>query len=296
MNASVFGMYSFWFFGMYSERVRGVTHAIHFGNISLFLAVASLALFPITHRKGYWIFSIIGMALGCSASLLSGSRGGWIAVPLLFPIALIMGIRAFKLKLSIILGLISITIMVFIGLIHTEAVQMRIDSFQEDLMKIQENEQENSIRVRFIMWEQALLEVRQAPLHGTGFSGYRNRIIAAVESGLLPQYMLSFATEPHNEYLYQLSTRGTIGLTVFLLCLAGIGVYFFKWLFWGNPFQVPVGYIGLSLFIIVAVGGLTITVIDQRAVIRFLSWILALLMYCVWFCKKEKLSSYSLEG
>jgi O-antigen ligase len=110
---------------------------------------------------------------------------------------------------------------------------------------------------------------------------------AAVESGLLPQDMLDFATEPHNEYLYQWLTRGALGLSVFLLCLVGAGWYLSSWLLRGDSSRTAVAQVGLSLVAIIAIGGLTITVIDQRDVIRFLGWVLALLLYCVWLCGKE---------
>jgi O-antigen ligase len=178
------------------------------------------------------------------------------------------------------------------GLWHIEIVQKRINRAHKDLVELAENDRSNSIGFRLVMWEQAWLEIREAPLLGTGFSGYSDRMETAVASGELDEEMLRFTNEPHNEYLYQWTTRGAAGLIIFLVCLTGAGWYFSRRLLSGNKFQLASSQVGLSLIIIIAVGGLTITVIDQRAVIRFLSWILALLMYCLWLDGKEDCSPH----
>jgi O-antigen ligase len=211
-------------------------------------------------------------------------------VPFLLLAALALAIRTVKLKRTVVIGLICLAMVVSWGLFRTDTVQTRIHKFQYDLSQLEKFDPANAIEVRLLMWGQAWLEICQAPLLGTGFSGYRERVRAEIQSGDLPDYMMSYATEPHNEYLYQWATRGGIGLIVYLSLLAGVGLYFFKWLFFGGPSQVLVGYTGLCLVIVVAVGGLTITVIDQRDVIRFLGWISAFLIYCVWLCKEKNLS------
>jgi hypothetical protein len=77
---------------------------------------------------------------------------------------------------------------------------------------------------------------------------------------------------------------------VFLLCLAGAGWHLFRLLLRGDTSQLAVAQAGLSLWAILLIGGLTITVIDQRAVIRCLAWAVALLMYCVWLYSREQTS------
>lgn len=295
INASAFGAYSLWFLAAHPGRVDGVTHAVHFGNVSLFLGSASLALLLITRHSGWRILGVAGMILGGSALVLSGSRGAWIAVPVLCVIALIAAIRTLGLRRHMIFGLVSLIILILAGLWHTEAVQTRVVSAQKDLEQLSRNHWQHSIGFRIIMWEQAWLEIREAPLRGTGFSGYRNRVYSAVRSGALPKEMLRFATEPHNEYLYQWVTRGAVGIMLFLLCLVGAGWYFFRLLLRGNHSQVAVAHVGLSLVITIAVGGLTITFIDQRAVIRLLVWIVAVLIYSVWLLEKDRPVRKALE-
>jgi O-antigen ligase len=289
LNAVLFGAYAYCHVWLDPGRVAGSVHAVHFGNLSLFLGFASLALLSSGHY-GWRILAVAGMILGSAASMLAGARGGWLAVPILSVVTLIMVSRVFKLKPPVIYGMVGLTVLVLAGLSHTGVVRQRIDKVQQNLAQLELTESNwlnNSVGVRILMWEQAWLEIRRAPLLGTGFSGYRDRMQAAVESGLLPQDMLDFATEPHNEYLYQWLTRGALGLSVFLLCLVGAGWYLSSWLLRGDSSRTAVAQVGLSLVAIIAIGGLTITVIDQRDVIRFLGWVLALLLYCVWLCGKE---------
>jgi O-antigen ligase len=289
-NAVVCGIYAFWYGQLDSGRVEGAVHAVHFGNLSLFLAFASLALLPVARHNGWRLLAIAGLVLGVSASILSGSRGGWLAVPILFAVSLVMLTRAFRLKRSIISGLLGLSILILVGLGQTDNVRDRIEDMQENLEQLSEtsNWLDNSVGVRILIWQQAWLQIRQAPLQGTGFSGYRNRIQDAVEAGALPERMLHFATEPHNEYLYQWVTRGLPGLAIFLLCLAGAGWQLCRLLLRGDAAQIAIAQAGLALWAILLIGGLTITVIDQRAVIRFLVWAVALLMYCVWWYGREQ--------
>lgn len=284
LNASAFGIYALGFMFSHSERVYGATHAIHFGNVGLFLAFASLALFPISRHRGPRILAVAGMILGVCASVLSGSRGGWLAVPILIFITLIMANRSLRLNRSLILKIAGLTVLVAVGLWQTNYIQKRIVAVQTDWANLGKFDPANAIEVRFLMWEQAWLEIRQAPLLGTGYSGYRNRVLGAVESGYLPKHMLSYSTEPHNEYLYQWATRGAIGLIYFFVCLTWMGWYFVKLLLLGDQDHVAIAQVGLSLITVVTVAGLTISVVDQRDVIRFFGWILAVLMYCVWLC------------
>lgn len=293
-NASVFGLYALWFVGSQAERVAGVTHAVHFGNVSLFLGFASLALVPVTARYRWRVLAGVAVALGIAGSLLAGARGGWLAAPLLFVIALVMVVRLFRLRrytIPVLAGLVSL---ILAGLWHTDAVQTRITQAQNSFAELSKNHWLNPIGFRLAMWEQAWREIREAPVLGTGYSGYRDRIHAAVKSGALPKPMLRFATEPHNEYLYQWTTRGIPGLAVFLFCLAGAGWCFAGWLWRGDASRLAVAHVGLSLVVVVAVAGLTITIVDQRAVIRFLGWSLAVLIYCAWSCESD--TSYKRQG
>ena len=288
LNASVFGIYAIAYMWLHADRVPGATHAIHFGNGGLYLAFASLALLPVARSYRERILAPVGMILGCSASVLSGARGGWIAVPILVIISLIMAVRKLRWRRSILLAVAGIMFLTPIGLWQMHFVQERVFKVQKDWERLGEYDPLNAVELRFLMWEQAWLEICEAPTLGTGFSGYRNRMLAALKSDELPAYMTYYATEPHNEYFYQWATRGMIGLAIFLLYLGGVGFYFSKWLLRGDRVQVSIAQVGLSLVTIIAIGGLTITVIDQRDVIRFIGWNLAVLMYCVWQYSQER--------
>jgi O-antigen ligase len=290
LNALIFGVYAIWVYSIVDRRADGEVHAVHFGNMSLFLGFASLALLPATRDRRWRILAIAGLLLGVGGSVTAGARGGWLAVPILLVVTLIMIIRALQLRRRTLFVLFCLIAIALTGLWHIEIVQKRINRAQKDLIELAENDRPNSIGFRLVMWEQAWLEIQEAPLLGTGFSGYSNRMEAAVASGELDEEMLRFTNEPHNEYLYQWATRGAVGLLVFLVCLAWAGWHFFRLLLRGDIFQLSVAQVGLPLIIIIAVGGLTITVIDQRAVIRFLSWILAVLMYGLWVSSQNNLA------
>ena len=70
------------------ERATGYTNAIQWGNLALLLgslAAVPLAVYWRQHRWPWRAGMALAMALGFAASLLSQSRGGWLAVGAIFP-------------------------------------------------------------------------------------------------------------------------------------------------------------------------------------------------------------------
>src|SRR5690625_6933891 len=72
---------------MHIERATGHTNAIQYGNLSMLLVLWCLAGLMWAHHRARhrlpWVlFLAAGALLGVTASLLSGSRGGWVGLPL----------------------------------------------------------------------------------------------------------------------------------------------------------------------------------------------------------------------
>jgi O-antigen ligase len=71
------------------------------------------------------------------------------------------------------------------------------------------------------MWEAALEMFLSNPVFGVGTGDYYATISSFVDSGRLPDFILKY-TQPHNMYLFTLSTNGLIGLFTLLFIFYSI--------------------------------------------------------------------------
>ena len=284
INAVVFGLYTM--FAVLPGRERweglGVTHMILFGNAGLLLGFASLALVLLKPNWPWRILGLAGLGFGLATSVLSQSRGGWLAIPLLVVVSLIAYTRMYRPRVATRFTITVTTLVALVILAQAPAIEYRVAEARQDLLGMTSGNFETSLGWRILMWQTAWDTGREAPLFGQGFSGYPDNVDAGIEHGHLPHSMGRFRTEPHSDYLHILASRGVVGLMSYAaLLLVPIG-YLIALLTFGERRQIAGAQLGLSLLIVLAVSGLSITMIDQRIMIRFISVVSAISLYAVW--------------
>ena len=284
INAVVFGLYTM--FAVLPGRERweglGVTHMILFGNAGLLLGFASLALVLLKPNWPWRILGLAGLGFGLATSILSQSRGGWLAIPLLVVVSLIAYTRMYRPSVAMWFTITVATLVAMVILAQTPAVEHRVAAAQQNLLSMTSGNFETPLGWRVLMWQTAWDTGREAPLFGQGFSGYPDNVDAGIEHGHLPHSMGLFRTEPHSDYLHLFASRGVVGLMSYAaLLLVPIG-YLIALLTFGERRQIAGAQLGLSLLIVLAVSGLSITMIDQRIMIRFISVVSAIALYAIW--------------
>jgi O-antigen ligase len=284
VNAIVFGVYTM--FAVLPGRERGeglgVTHMIMFGNAGLLLGFASLALVLLKPNWPWRILGLAGLGFGLATSILSQSRGGWLAIPLLVVVSLIAYTRMYRPSVAMWFTITVATLVAMVILAQTPAVEHRVAAAQQNLLSMTSGNFETPVGWRVLMWQTAWDTGREAPLFGRGFSGYPDNVDAGIEHGHLPHSMGRFRTEPHSDYLHLFASRGVVGLMSYAaLLLVPIG-YLIALLTFGERRQIAGAQLGLSLLIVLAVSGLSITMIDQRIMIRFISVVSVIALYAVW--------------
>ncbi|RUR42371.1 O-antigen ligase family protein [Vreelandella populi] len=202
------------------ERAEGYTHVIQFGNLSMLMGVICFAgvgwAFAQPHRYAWGTLLIAGGAMGMLGSLLSGSRGGWIGLPV---VAFILYQGYGKklpnaLKVIIISGVIAAGVAVYS--IPQTGVQERVHAAFNDLSHYYSDEnRDTSLGLRFEMWRGASQLILQRPLYGWGESGYREAMAQLGEQGQITHQASQFG-HAHNEYIDALAKRGLIGLAALL--------------------------------------------------------------------------------
>ena len=199
----------------------GYTNPIQFGNIALLMglvALAGLGWASQQKRKIFWmILLIIGFLFGLMVSLLSGTRGGWIAIPF----ALLIIYRGFSTSFcwrNVALGLSALFLAgLFAYLQPALGVKDRVDSAVHQVgAYYSSGEVATSVGARLEMWRGALIIGQENPVYGVGDGGYQERKLQLIEQGELDGFIEQFG-HPHNEYLERFVKFGVVGLLALLV-------------------------------------------------------------------------------
>lgn len=226
-------------------RAQGSQHPIQFGNISLvlgMLCVPGLALAKTSSRyRVLWVvLLLVGIAGGILASFLSGSRGGWISLPILALFFFVAYQRYFSLKSKVVLIVLSMALLTALLTVPHLGVQKRVAEAKQNVSLYLAGESRTSIGARFEMWQGAMRIFAKHPIVGVGDSDqYKVEMIDLVEAAKVHSSALSEAIaqletidfeqvrekqsidsmfgHPHNELINQVAKRGVLGLITLAL-------------------------------------------------------------------------------
>ncbi|MEX2473808.1 O-antigen ligase family protein, partial [Marinobacter sp.] len=169
-------------------------------------------------RAKWWVaLLLLGALRGILSSLFSGSRGGWVGLP----VVLWVLYRAYgrdlptKLKFGVIavvvIGAVSVYAVPQIG------VQHRVHMAFSDVSSYLSGEsQTSSVGARFEMWKGALHLIQEKPLVGWGSNGYHEAMLELSEEGVVNRYVAERYDHAHNEFIDATAKRGAIGLLALL--------------------------------------------------------------------------------
>jgi O-antigen ligase len=212
------------------ERPGGLMNPITFGDLSLCLALLSLAgavdggmgaeggngSSGLRRSLWRWI-AAAGVACGLAASLLTGSRGGWLALLLLalplVPRACRIGLLPRRLALA--LALLACTLAAAAYAIPRTGVRERVAiSISDARLYLAGNPAPTSLSVRLELWKAGAMLVRERPLTGRDTPAYKQRMREWIAQGELSPAVFAPPEPPHlhNDVLQVLVTRGLTGL------------------------------------------------------------------------------------
>lgn len=197
---------------------RGHWNAVPFGNFALLLGLLSLlaAAMP-RERPGIYLRLTAGVAClgGLTASLLSGSRGGWLSLPLLLPaLAWLSPPPQRQRWIGSIAGL---GLVAAIALAALPGARLRLTDAVDEIRGYHANPDavaamSTSSGQRLAMWTWGLARFREHPLLGFGIANFPRERAAAVARGELPPAVESLKlANVHNELIGSLAGAGIVG-------------------------------------------------------------------------------------
>ncbi len=226
IGAGCFGYYQKYIQELYVAN--GYIHKISFGNISLMLGVLSLTycIKPQPDQiRNKWIMAlaVIAFGFGVMGSITSGTRGGWIGVPLMLWLILREAISYKPLRFGLYALFIGGALTLYSS---NELVQRKVDMAVQDTTSYfsAEKQVQGSASTRFEMWRAAAMMFAENPLLGVGAGEYRQALqeLMAKEKIQLPTHW----GHAHNEFLHALAEKGVFG-GLSVLALYGLLLHFF---------------------------------------------------------------------
>lgn len=207
------------------------TMRIQMGDIAVSLATFSFVIsiyFIIKKEYKSALFGIIALIFSMSTSALSGARGGWIGLPIIFFVILFLYRQHITKKL--ILSLITILSIGVTTLISAPkfGIEKRYAAAKSDIVSyLEKNNKNTSLGARFDMWNNALIAIKEAPIFGHGSNGYELFRNKQVKSNQMAKTTLNFDSL-HNQYLESWVKRGLIGLIGLILIILTPLFFFIK--------------------------------------------------------------------
>ncbi len=295
LGAILAGCYSVIDFGWIDihYRVRGAYNPIMFGCLSLtmaFMTIQGYRFFRTTH-PWFVLAPLAGLFLGTVSSILTGSRGAWIAIVAFFSISIWhLGKNLKRLELSLIVGTFCLALLAAY-LIPETGVANRLHLAQNDLSKYAKGDVtlQNSVGLRLASWKACLQMVKKHPIFGIGPGNYRPTILSMAKAGTLPYAVEIYYTQPHNIYLAVLVDSGLIGLTVLLSVLFfPVGVFIHR-IRKSRPDSSAAAFAGLILSLGYIHFGLTETIFGRNQFVAF--YVIMLSMTLILSADKNKVAS-----
>ncbi len=210
-------------------RAGGHTNPIQFGNIALLFGVLCLVRsMVLCEWSRLNALLLLGFASGLTASVWSQTRGGWLAVVLIF---IWIFANATKGWTSIERGAAAFSLFVVLAVPSLQpngVVQTRVaDGVQQLHEFIETGEQNNSVGIRLALWAVGVNGLKNAPVFGSGDRGWLVARDKAIDDGQLASFAEVF-THLHNEYLNVAFKRGMVGLALYLAMFLVPMLLFFK--------------------------------------------------------------------
>lgn len=216
LSCVAFAIYQKYFLSI--PRAHGVIGIVAFGGISITLALMSLAVASLS-SKGIKALMILSFFLGLSASIMSGTRGAWLALPVGLFVLLLINPLNWKIRLRLITGgglLLALSASYFIPL-----VQSRIDlAISEFFYYFSKGEMGGSVGWRLELWRAAAIAIFENPVTGVGEGNFQHTLQQLAEAGRVAPSLATDMSHVHNEFISAMLHRGILGLfTVLLLFL-----------------------------------------------------------------------------
>ncbi len=242
--------------------------AIHYGDFALLLGILSLCgLLYTTHVRLRGLYLLGGLA-GLTATVLSGSRGSWLALPVLILIPLLQSGCSWK-KILVAVLLAGLASAVVIA--QSATVQKRLHVLKTDWIAWEAGNLDTASGVRFQLYGAALRTLANNPLLGVGPTGFSQEMDRQGKMGQITPYAASLGKgDVHSDLLSKAAGMGLPGLLA-LLAVYLVPLRLFRRAARLSPLQRHYALLGTIFVVACFIFGLTVEFLNLTMATAFYS-------------------------
>lgn len=253
---------------------------IHFGDFELVLGMLSLLSINWFGRDkmALRLLKIMGLIAGIAASTFSGSRGGWLAIPVFIAIFIYFKTSRISLKM-VAASMLSALLAILIAYFGSTTFHQRANDLVNDITVFDHGNRDTSTGIRWQLYKAAIDVIFRHPIFGVGPEGFALEMKPMSEAGkLTPEAAELGRGEVHNDILAKTAGMGIFGL------IAILASYFVPLrLFWqatgSASSQVKrAGILGITFVSGYVVFGLTAETLSLTMATAFYSFTVAVLL------------------
>jgi O-antigen ligase len=207
-------------FVLHLDRPGGLINSITFGDLALVLALLALAgAIDMRERPRDALLAGAGALAGLAASVLTGTRGGWMALVMA---ALVLGRRMVRIDSRRVRALLAagVAVLAAAWFVPALGVQARFAEGVHDAETWYEGGPVfTNVGIRLELWKGAIMLIREHPLFGMDFDACRARLAEYGREGRFDARVLELP-HLHNDGLQVLATGGVVGFVIWAATLA----------------------------------------------------------------------------
>ena len=278
--ACMFALYQHYYLGI--GRANGHMNAITFGNTSVVLSLTCLigATCPLYIRKRFSLFLIIGSICAAYASLLSGSKGGWLGLLMIYGLGAYRYWNEFGRQSPWAVAGLLLGLVCTVGFLMPVHVLDRIFSgaigayiwFTQGVVT------DGSVSFRLELWRMAWYAFLESPLLGLSSDEIFSRMKTLVDAGVLNEPALLQYPTIDSQFFGDLAEGGLLGLSSTVALLICPLVAFARFRHHQNLAVRELGLVAVWVCLLFAEFGLSASLWGQSTYRQFyVSWLLLLL-------------------
>jgi O-antigen ligase len=253
---------------------------IQFGNLALMLGFLSLYSLRVESKRSPIpaILKLCGLFAGIYLSFRSGTRGGWLAIPVLLILWITLGVRL-RVRTSLLVGYgliaaVGVASFFMFDLIHQRAIEV-----QSDLATFAQGNEDTPVGLRLQILTVVAKIIQNNPLFGAGLQGYKATLADMARAGIITREAVNLGTaEVHNQLLSYAVKYGLPGLLSCLAIHAVPLVIFWRTLKTATGEARIAASMGLCLVTGFFIFGLTVEILNLKHTVTFYSLTLAVLL------------------
>ncbi|MYN20050.1 glycosyl transferase family 9 [Rugamonas sp. FT107W] len=240
------------------ERAIGFTHhEITFGDLALACGLMSLCgLTDLRNTRMAWLPGV-GLVCGLLASMLSASRGGWLALPLvMIPVAR-YGVQLYGRRLLVV-GAALLVLVVLALAVPATGVAGRIEQALAEIQRyLTLGDATTSVGIRLELWKASVMMFLEHPWLGVGRDQFDVALHALAAQGRLQQSPALLYSSSHNDMLNCLATGGLLDFSLLILMYVAPLRFFSRQLRSVDRGQRPLALAGMVVVVAFIGFGLT---------------------------------------